>query len=124
VVIPLKVETGEPAPLGEKTAAGLERPSAARELSAQNKDATVSLSEMDSAPFDKDRLKEALKAAERLTEYSNRKLKFEYQEEADVFQVSVIDGKGEIIRKVPPDSVLGMIENIRRFMGSTLDTKA
>jgi flagellar protein FlaG len=95
-----------------------------RALSSENRDATVSPSTMDTAPFDKDRLKEALKAAERLSDYSNRRLKFEYQEEADVFQVSVVDGNDEIIRKIPPDSILRMIENLKKFAVTTLDTKA
>ncbi|GHV31187.1 hypothetical protein FACS1894167_13170 [Synergistales bacterium] len=103
------------------------------ELSAENRGAaTKSTAAVDTAPFDKGRLKEALKAAERLSVYSNRKLKFEYQEEADVFQVSVVaggaeapNGKGEeVIRKIPPDSILHMIENLRKFKPTTLDTKA
>jgi flagellar protein FlaG len=94
------------------------------DLRSENRDATVSPATMDAAPFDKDRLKEALNAAKRLTEYSNSRLKFEYQKEADVFQVSVVDGGDEVIRKIPPDSVLHMIENLKRFRGSTLDTKA
>ena len=95
-------------------------------ISSGNKDATVSPTTMDAAPFDKDRLKEALKAADRLSDYSNRRLKFEYQEEADVFQVSVVDGEEgeEVIRKIPPDGILRMIENLKRCAGVSLDTKA
>ena len=95
-------------------------------VSTGNKDATASPTTKDTAPFDKDRLKEALKAADRLSEYSNRRLKFEYQEEADVFQVSVIDGEdgNEVIRKIPPDGILRMIENLKKFAGVSLDTKA
>ena len=97
-----------------------------RAVSAGNRDATVSPTTMDTAPFDKDRLKEALKAADRLSEYSNRRLKFEYQEEADIFQVSVVDGKDgeEVIRKIPTDSILRMIENLKQFVGVSLDAKA
>lgn len=96
-----------------------------RAVSAENRDATVSPVMMDTAPFDKDRLKEALKAADRLSEYSNRRLKFEYQEEADVFQVSVMDGEeGEVIRKIPADNVLRMIENLKKYVGASLDTTA
>ena len=97
-----------------------------RAISAENREATVSPTAMDTAPFDKDRLKEALKAAEKLSDYSNRRLKFEYQEEADVFQVSVVDddGAGEVIRKIPPDSILRMIESVRKYVGTSLDTKA
>jgi flagellar protein FlaG len=94
-------------------------------VSKENRDATVSPTTMDNvAPFDKDRLKEALKAAKSLTEYSNSRLKFEYQEDADVFQVSVVDGNDDVIRKIPPDSVVHMVENLKRFMGTTVDTKA
>jgi flagellar protein FlaG len=124
VVNPLKVTASEHALNGEGAAPAQERGGPERDLSAQNKAATTSPSTMDAAPFDKGRLKEALKAADRLTDYSNRKLKFEYQEEADVFQVSIMDGGDEIIRKIPPDSVLRMIENLKRFRGSTVDTKA
>jgi flagellar protein FlaG len=124
VVNPLKVTANEHALKGESTAPAPERSASERELSAQNKAATTSPSAMEAAPFDKGRLKEALKAADRLTDYSNRKLKFEYQEEADIFQVSIMDGGDDVIRKIPPDSVLRMIENLKRFRGSTVDTKA
>ena len=99
-------------------------PESLRELSSENRDATVSPATMDAAPFDKDKLKEALNAAKRLTEFSNSRLKFEYQEEADVFQVSVVGGEGDVIRKIPPDVVLRMVENLKRFRGAMLDTKA
>lgn len=92
-------------------------------VSTGNKEATVSPSTLDAAPLDKDRLKEALKAADRLSDYSNRRLKFEYQEEADIFQVSVVDGE-DVIRKIPPDGILRMIENLKKFSGVSLDTKA
>lgn len=92
-------------------------------VSAGNKEATVSPSTMDAAPLDKDRLKDALKAADRLSEYSNRTLKFEYQEDADIFQVSVVDGD-DVIRKIPPDGIIRMIENLKKFSGVSLDTKA
>lgn len=96
---------------------------ALREVSTGNKEATVSPTTMDAAPFDKDRLKEAIKAAERLSDYSNRRLRFEYHEEADVFQVSVEDGD-DVIRKIPSDEILKMIENMKKFSGISLDTKA
>lgn len=92
-------------------------------VSSGNREATVSPTTMDTAPFDSSRLKDALKAADRLSDYSNRRLKFEYQEEADVFQVSVVDGE-DVIRKIPPDAILRMIENLKKFAGVSLDTKA
>ncbi|MDR3255485.1 MAG: flagellar protein FlaG [Synergistaceae bacterium] len=117
-------EITEPILNGEQPRGETDSQEAGRSLSAENKGATVSVAAIGTAPFDKDRLKDALKAAERLTEYSHSRLKFEYQEDADVFQVSVVDGGDEVIRKIPPDSILRMIENLKKFRGTTLDTKA
>ncbi|MDR3254750.1 MAG: flagellar protein FlaG [Synergistaceae bacterium] len=69
-------------------------------------------------------IEDAMEAARQLAAYSRHSLKFEYQKEADIFQVSVIAGDSEIIRKIPPDSVLHMIENLKKYMGSTIDTRA
>ena len=84
----------------------------------------VSPAVMDTAQSDKERLETANKAAEDLTRLSNRKLKFEYQKETDVFQVSVMDDENKVIRKIPADSVLRMIEHIREVLGLVLDEKA
>lgn len=55
----------------------------------------------------------------------NRSLKFEYQEEADIYQVSVIDtSKNEVVRKIPPDEVVRFIENIKYMFGVMLDIQA
>ena len=81
----------------------------------------VSPAVMDTAQSDKERLETANKAAEDLTRLSNRKLKFEYQKETDVFQVSVMDDENKVIRKIPADSVLRMIEHIREVLGLVLD---
>jgi len=83
--------------------------------------AVASPTVMDTAHFDKNRLKEATKAADKLTEFSNRRLKFEYQEDADVFQVSVVDGNNEVIRKIPTDEMIKMMENIERLLGLSVD---
>ena len=79
---------------------------------------------VDTAQPDKERLELANAAAEDLTRLSNRKLKFEYQKESDVFQVSVMDDEDKVIRKIPADSVLRMIEHIREVLGLVLDEKA
>jgi uncharacterized FlaG/YvyC family protein len=55
---------------------------------------------------------------------SRSRLKFEYREEADVFQISVVDEDDEVIRKIPADSILRVIENIERMLGLSIDTKA
>ena len=85
---------------------------------------TASPAVMDTAQLDKERLETANRAAEDLTRLSNRKLKFEYQKETDVFQVSVMDDDNKVIRKIPADSVLRMIEHIREVLGLVLDEKA
>ena len=95
-----------------------------RAVSAENRGATGSPATMDAVPFDKDRLKQAMKAAEELSKISNRRLKFEYHQEADVFQVSVVDEEDEVIRKIPADNILRMIENIEKIVGLTIDAKA
>jgi uncharacterized FlaG/YvyC family protein len=122
--MPLKVaKINEPAP--EEKGQGVSEPvRPVRKIQPAKDGAENKPPELNADTAGKDRLREARKAAKQLSEYSNRRLKFEYQEDANVFQVSVISGNGEIIRKVPPDSVLSMIENIRKYMGSTLDTKA
>jgi flagellar protein FlaG len=91
---------------------------------AENKGATGSPATMDTASFDSDRLKEATKAAEKLTDISNRRVKFEYHEEADVFQVSVVDNEDEVIREIPTDEILKMVANIKKMLGLRIDTKA
>jgi uncharacterized FlaG/YvyC family protein len=100
-------------------------PEPMRSLSIENKGATESPATMtDAAPLGRDRLKEATKAAEQLSLMSNRKLKFEYHEEADVFQVTVVNEDDEVVRKIPADSILRVIENIERMLGLSIDTKA
>lgn len=96
----------------------------AKVVSAENKGATLSPATMDAVPFDKDRLKKAMEAAEKLSRISNRRLKFEYHEETDLFQVSVLDEEDEVIRKIPADSVLRMIENIEKLLGLAIDARA
>jgi uncharacterized FlaG/YvyC family protein len=100
-------------------------PETARSLSAANKGATESpVTVTKSVPLDKDRLKDATKIAEKLSRMSNRRLKFEYQEDADMFQITVVNEDDEVIRKIPADSVLSVIENIERMLGLRIDTKA
>jgi flagellar protein FlaG len=103
-------------------------PEPARALSIENKGATKSpaatLGEETVSSSDKDRPKEAVKIAEKLSKMANRRLKFEYREEADVFQITVVDDEDEVVRKIPADSILRVIENIERMLGLSIDTKA
>jgi uncharacterized FlaG/YvyC family protein len=100
-------------------------PEPARALSIENKGATRSPATAIAAADDGgDRRKEATKAADKLSNLSNRRLKFEYLEEMDVFQVTVVDENDEVVRKIPADSILRVIENIERMLGLSIDTKA
>jgi uncharacterized FlaG/YvyC family protein len=100
-------------------------PETVRSLSAENKGATESpVAVTRTVPSDGSRSKEAAKIAEKLSRMSNRRLKFEYREEADMFQITVVNEDDEVIRKIPADSILSVIENIERMLGLSIDTKA
>jgi uncharacterized FlaG/YvyC family protein len=104
-------------------------PEPVRTLSIENKGATKSpapaLSEAASVD-EKDRAKESTKTkiAEKLSKLSNRRLKFEYREDADVYQITVVNEDEEVVRKIPADSILRVIENIERMRGISIDTRA
>ena len=72
-----------------------------------------------------DRLKDAVEQANSLSVMFDRSLKFEYRQEADIYQVSVIDtSKDEVVRKIPPDEVVRFIESIKDLFGAMLDVQA
>ena len=104
-------------------------PEPVRTLSIENKGATKSpapaLSETASAD-EKDRAKDSAKTkiAEKLSKLSNRRLKFEYHAETDMYQITVVNEDEEVVRKIPADSILRVIENIERMRGISIDTKA
>jgi uncharacterized FlaG/YvyC family protein len=102
-------------------------PEPVRTLSIENKGATKSpapaLSETVSAD-EKNRAKDSTKIAEKLSKLSNRRLKFEYRQEADVYQITVVNEDEEVVRKIPADSILRVIENIERMRGISIDTRA
>ena len=102
-------------------------PEPERALSIENKGATKSpatILNAEAAKADKTNAGEANKIAEKLSKMSNSRLKFEYREEADVFQITVVDENDEVIRKIPADGILRVIENIDRMLGLSIDTKA
>jgi uncharacterized FlaG/YvyC family protein len=102
-------------------------PEPVRTLSIENKGATKSpapaLSEAVSAN-EHGQAKDLTKIAEKLSKLSNRRLKFEYREEADVYQITVVNEDEEVVRKIPADSILRVIENVERMRGISIDTKA
>ena len=70
-------------------------------------------------------LKDAVEQANSLSVLFDRSLKFEYRQEADIYQVSVIDtSKDEVVRKIPPDEVVRFIESIKDLFGAMLDVQA
>ena len=104
-------------------------PEPERALSIENKGATKSPAAILNTETPRDESTDVVKAnkiADKLSRMSNRSLKFEYHEDSDVFQISVVDDDGEVIRKIPADSILRVIENIDRMqgMGLSIDTKA
>jgi uncharacterized FlaG/YvyC family protein len=100
-------------------------PEPARALSIENRGATKSPATMEEAsPPGSFRLKKSVKS-DTLAKMANRSsLKIEYREEADIFQVTVVEEDGDIVRKIPADGVLRVIENIERMLGNSIDTKA
>ena len=102
-------------------------PTSERSLSIENKGATRSpATNMNAEAARGERMNEgeANRIAEKLSKMSNRSLKFEYREDADVFQITVVDDDDDVIRKIPADSILHAIENIDRTLGFSIDTRA
>ena len=106
----------------------IQAPEPERALSAENKGATKSPATILNTEIASDEKKPAVieptKMAEKLSKMSNSRLKFEYHEDTDVFQITVVDGEDNVIRKIPADSILRVIENIDRMLGFSIDTKA
>jgi len=76
-------------------------------------------------PFSEENLKDAVKQANKLSLIFDRSLKFEYRQEADIYQVSVIDtSKNEVVRKIPPDEIVRFIESIKDMFGAMIDVTA
>jgi len=72
-----------------------------------------------------EKLKDAVEQANSLSVMFDRSLKFEYRQEADIYQVSVIDtSKNEVVRKIPPDEVVRFIERVKDLFGAMLDVQA
>jgi len=66
-----------------------------------------------------------LEKAEKVANIFGRNLKFRYREEADVYQVEVVDAESnEVVRKIPPDEMVRFIENIQELFGALFDARA
>ena len=78
-----------------------------------------------SALLNQQQLEDILKVAEKTASDLNLNLRFEYRQEANVFQVQVFDVDNQrVLRKIPSDEILRMAENVQKVLGMILDTKA
>ena len=71
-----------------------------------------------------DILQEVLKRTAELLSIGDRGLKFEIMEDADIYQLQVIDmTDGRVVRKIPPDEVVKIIAHLKEQL-SGLDVVA
>ena len=68
-------------------------------------------------------LEKALEAVAAMT--PRRNLKYEIIKEANLVQVQVVDSDtGDIVRKIPADEIVSLVEHIRHILDDRLDVKA
>ena len=64
----------------------------------------------------------AIDQAQEMAKIFNRSLNFRYLKEADRYQVEVVDeSNGDVIRRIPPDEIVGFIEHVNELIGSLFD---
>ena len=69
-------------------------------------------------------LDELFQKAEEMSRIFGRDIKFRYKKEADLYQVEVIDLQDQrVIRKIPSDEIVSLIENINEMLGALFDKK-
>ena len=85
---------------------------------------TKATQEKPATAFSEKDLKELFRKAEEMSRIFGRDLKFRYQKEADLYQVEVVDQQDQkVIRKIPPDEIVSLIENINEMLGALFDKK-
>jgi flagellar protein FlaG len=73
----------------------------------------------------KDVLRDVVKRTAELLSIGDRGLKYEMIEEADMYQLQVIDmTDGRVVRKVPPDEVINIIKNLKEQIADHVDVMA
>ena len=76
------------------------------------------------ANFQEEELAQLLQKAEETSRIFGRDIKFRYQKEADLYQVEIVDRQeNKVIRKIPPDEIVHLIENINTMLGAIFDKK-
>jgi uncharacterized FlaG/YvyC family protein len=75
--------------------------------------------------YSKEDIKSAIRKAEQMAIIFDRSLKFKYIEEADIYQVHVIDHANDdkVIRKIPPDELVHFIAAVNQMLGALFDTE-
>ncbi len=75
--------------------------------------------------YSKEDIKSAIRKAEQMAIIFDRSLKFKYIEEADIYQVHVIDHAhhDKVIRKIPPDELIHFIARVNEMIGALFEAK-
>ena len=75
--------------------------------------------------YSKEDIKSAIRKAEQMAMIFDRSLKFKYVEEANIYQVHVIDhaNNDKVIRKIPPDELVHFIAAVNEMLGALFDTE-
>ena len=72
-----------------------------------------------------DVLRDVLKRTADLLSVGDRGLKFEMVEDADMYQLQVIDmSDGRVVRKIPPDEVMELITHLKEQISDHVDVLA
>ena len=81
--------------------------------------------ETDRQQYSKEDIKSAIRKAEQMAMIFDRSLKFKYVEEANIYQVHVIDHANDdkVIRKIPPDELVHFIAAVNEMLGALFDTE-
>ena len=70
-------------------------------------------------------LKELVEQTANLMDAFDRSLKYELKEDAGVYQIQVIDmSDGRVVRKIPPDEVLRILEHLKEQLADHVDVFA
>ena len=81
--------------------------------------------EQERPPVDEEVLRGALAKLEEMSRVFGRHLRFELKRDPNLVQVSVIDSSTEeVVRKIPPDEVVRMIEQVDQMIGVLFDRSA
>ena len=75
--------------------------------------------------YSKEDIKSAIRKAEQMAMIFDRSLKFKYVEEANIYQVHVIDHAHDdkVIRKIPPDELIHFIARVNEMIGALFEAK-